>query len=201
MSGRGWTSAVVDVNAQPDLDEVIARVRGGDRDAYRRLVESCESSLRVVVAAIVPDAHQVEDVVQDAFVTAYTKLGDYEPGTNAVAWLKAIARNLALNERRRWCREQRRLDPNRARTIEAITDDVLGAVDQAPDDLLVKLRRCLDQLGGVGREVVHAFYWSGSTAETIATAHGRTMNWVCVVLHRARAALALCVRDKTSHGG
>lgn len=191
----------MDVSAQPGLDDVIARVRGGDREAYRRLIEACESSLRVVVAAIVPESHQVEDVVQDAFVTAYTKLADYEPGTNPVAWLKAIARNLALNERRRWCREQRRLDPHRARVVEAITAEVLGASDQAPDDLLIALRRCLERLGGASREIVHAFYWQGSTAEAIARAHGRTMNSVCVVLHRARAALAACVRTKAGHGG
>ncbi|MBA3847355.1 MAG: sigma-70 family RNA polymerase sigma factor [Planctomycetes bacterium] len=187
-------------SAQPDLDDVIARVRRGDREAYRRVIEATESVLRVVVAAIVPEAHQVEDVVQDAYVTAYTKLGDYRTGTNAVLWLKAIARNLALNERRRWCREQRRLNPRRAGNLAAIDAEVIAAADVAPDHLLEALRACLDRLGGVGREIVHAFYWSGASAEAIAASSGRTVGSVCVVLHRARAALADCVRRKDDHG-
>jgi RNA polymerase sigma-70 factor (ECF subfamily) len=183
-----------------DLDEAIARVVRGDREAYRDVIEACESSVRVVVAAIVPEQHQVEDVVQDCFVTAYNKLGEYQPGTNALAWMKTIARYLAMNERRRWCREQRRLgSQRRAELVESTTEEVAGMAERAPDDAVKALRGCIGRLSKAAREVVEAFYWSRSSAQAIAASVGKTTNWVFVVLHRSRAALADCIERGAVH--
>lgn len=181
------------------LDEIVIRVRAGDREAYRHIVEACEASMRVVVAAILPQELHVEDVVQDAFVTAYAKLAEYQTGTNVLAWLKTIARYMALNERRRYCREQRRLGHRGARILEAVSDDVAAIADGAPDCLLKTLQHCVDQLGQAAKGVVNEFYWSGSSAETIAGSMGKNVNWVRVVLHRARATLADCIQRGGPH--
>lgn len=184
------------------LDAVVVRVQAGDREAYRHIVECCEGYLRVVAAAIVQDPQAVEEVVQDAFVTAYAKLGDYRPGGNVLAWLAAIARNVARNERRRWYREQRRRGPVDPRIVVAarIEQDLMIVAAAAPDDLVHTLRRCMDRLGDTGRAVVEAFYWSGQRAEAIAQTHGKTVGWVRVVLHRARAALGACIQQRGSDG-
>jgi RNA polymerase sigma-70 factor, ECF subfamily len=79
----------------------IGAVLAGDREAYRQIITACEAKVRIVLAAILPVQDMVDDIAQEVFVTAYGKLRDYEPGSDFVAWLKAIARNLALNERRR----------------------------------------------------------------------------------------------------
>jgi RNA polymerase sigma-70 factor, ECF subfamily len=178
------------------LDEAIAQVLAGRQEDYRAIVDACEASLRVVVAAILPEQHMVEDVVQDAFVTAYGKLAEYRAGTNFLAWLKAIARYLALNERRRWCREHRHIDEHWTQTLDVLTSDLTGFAERAPDDLIEKLRGCVARLSGKTQNVVEAFYWSSAPVETIAAEQGKTVNWVRVVLHRARAALADCVERK-----
>jgi Sigma-70 region 2 len=85
----------------------IGAVLAGDREAYRQIITACEAKVRIVLAAILPVQDMVDDIAKEVFVTAYGKLRDYEPGSDFVAWLKAIARNLALNERRRWFRHAR----------------------------------------------------------------------------------------------
>ena len=88
------------------LDAAIIRSRSGDRDAYRQVIEGVEAAVRIVVAAIVPDRAQVDDVAQEVFITAWGKLDDYHAGSDPVRWFKAIARNLALNARRGWLRQE-----------------------------------------------------------------------------------------------
>src|SRR6266852_437387 len=95
------------VEPEAKLDALVAAVLADDREAYRQIIELCEAKVRVVLAAILPDREAVDDLAQEVFVTAYAKLGDFQPGSDFVAWLKAIARNLALNERKRWFRHER----------------------------------------------------------------------------------------------
>ena len=50
----------------PDLNELeaaIARARAGDQEAYRSVIEAAEAAVRIVVAAIVPERSQVEDLL------------------------------------------------------------------------------------------------------------------------------------------
>ena len=175
------------------LNEAIARVRDGDLEAFRQVVEIADTPLRLVVAAIVMESSQVEDVVQNAFVTAYRKLDEYRPDTNALAWMKAIARNLALNERRRSCREMRRLHDQRAEVWETIEAELVVQAYDSDPALLAALRQCLDRLRGTARQVVDAFYWGDATPQAIADLHGKTTGWVRVVLHRARAFIGDCL--------
>src|SRR5579871_2137301 len=84
------------------LDRIIEAVVGGDRESYRQVILRCEAMVRMILAAILPDPGGVDDVAQEVFVTAFGKLNQYQPGTDFELWLKAIARNLALNERKRW---------------------------------------------------------------------------------------------------
>src|SRR3712207_3723190 len=83
------------------VDRLVAEIRAGDRQLYARLVAAFEPPVRAVVAAMVPEPHVIDDVVNETFFTVYRKLDAYEPGTDFRAWVKAVARNVALNERRR----------------------------------------------------------------------------------------------------
>ena len=89
------------------LDALVGATLAGDREAYRQIITLSEAKVRVVLAAILPDSSVVEDLAQEVYVTAFYKLVDYRPGSDFLASLTTIARNLALNERRRWHRRER----------------------------------------------------------------------------------------------
>jgi RNA polymerase sigma-70 factor (ECF subfamily) len=63
------------------------------REAYPRLA--------VVAAAVLGSQASAEDVVQDAAIIAYQKVGAFVPGSNFTAWLVEIVRRCALNHRRK----------------------------------------------------------------------------------------------------
>lgn len=184
---------------QARIDEAVAKVRAGERDAYRAVIEACETRLRLVVAGVLPDSSLVEDVVQQAFVLAYTKLDQYQSGTGFIAWIATIARYEALNERRRWLSERAMRNRYGA---ELRIEQALGATPEPIDGLegatVAGLHACIEALQGRAAAVVKAHYFDNRDNEAIAAEHGRNAAWVRLVLHRARTALADCLKLK--HG-
>lgn len=57
-----------------DVDRILGRVRSGDTDAYEQLVRRCQSEVWRVVAGVLHDIRETEDLVQQTFVNAYFHL-------------------------------------------------------------------------------------------------------------------------------
>jgi RNA polymerase sigma factor (sigma-70 family) len=75
-----------------DLD----RARRGDPHAFDSLARAHERALYSHVARILGPGADAEDVVQDAFVSAWRSMAGFE-GTSFKAWLFRIARNRAID--------------------------------------------------------------------------------------------------------
>lgn len=184
-----------------DLDSVIRAVRAGDRERYGEVVTLLEARVRVVLSLMLPDRSVVQDLAHEVFVVAYLKLAEYREGTDFAAWVKAIARNLAYNERRRWIREKKFT----SRFAVAIEDDLIGSaidvlVEKAEEgekaEISVALRDCVAALSASARETIERFYFDDASVADIATNSGRTTGAIKVMLFRARAALAMCLAAK-----
>lgn len=83
----------------------IERARFGDRDAFDELVRPALGRLRGVVRRMVGDPDETEDVVQDALLRAYQKLGTFRGGSAFATWLVAIGTRASLDHlrtRKRW---------------------------------------------------------------------------------------------------
>ena len=77
------------------MDE-LDRARRGDPNAFESLARAHERALYAHVARILGPGADAEDVVQDAFVSAWRSLSGFE-GTSFKAWLFRIARNRAID--------------------------------------------------------------------------------------------------------
>src|SRR4051812_14838709 len=87
------------------LDDLVVRIRAGDRPAFVALIAATQDEVRSFVAAHATTVDLVEEAVQAAYVTAFERLADYRPGGTFLPWLKGIARNRLRHEtahRRRW---------------------------------------------------------------------------------------------------
>jgi RNA polymerase sigma-70 factor (ECF subfamily) len=84
-------------------NEVIGRVLAGDRDAYRGLVEKHYQFAFRIAFRITGDAADAEEVAQESFLRAYTKLSTFRRDASFSTWVNRIAMNTAINlvERRR----------------------------------------------------------------------------------------------------
>lgn len=180
-----------------EIDRAVHDVMRGERERYRMIVRAFEAQVRWLLAFLLPDRAAIDDLLQEVFVTAYLKIGEYQPGTDFAAWLRTIARNRAQNERRRWHREQRFKTRYGATLAEAQDAALLPVADAADQQPTVKsLRECLESLGGLGRSVVQLFYIEGRPIKEIGAMLEREPNAIKVALFRARASLGRCLHQK-----
>src|ERR1700746_1037761 len=78
----------------------IALTLGGDRDAYRALVERHSGSVFRLAYRLTGNRHDAEEVVQEAFLRAYQKLEQFEARANFGTWVYRIAANYAIDRMR-----------------------------------------------------------------------------------------------------
>lgn len=87
--------------AQLPDEALIARIRAGDSSAYAIILRRYNRRLYRVTRSILRDDDDAQDAMQEAYVRAFTNLGDYRTPGNFGAWLTRIAVNEALMKKRR----------------------------------------------------------------------------------------------------
>lgn len=81
--------------------ELLAACRRNDRRAQRALFERYSPRLKAVAVRYVRQAETAEDVLAEAWVKAFTKLGDYSGEGSFEGWLRRIVVNECLMYLRR----------------------------------------------------------------------------------------------------
>ena len=87
--------AVFDIEALTD-EEIVRRVLSGERDMFEIIMRRYNRRIYRTVRSIVRDSVEAEDVMQDAYVRAYTNLGQFAGLAKFSTWLTRIAVNEAL---------------------------------------------------------------------------------------------------------
>lgn len=100
----------------------IDAVKGGDPSAYDYLVSKYMKRVVSIAWGIVRNAHDAEDLAQEAFVKAYQTIGRFKTGQPFGPWIYRIVTNLALDvvkHRKRFRHEELRDVEPAARRDEA----------------------------------------------------------------------------------
>ena len=80
--------------------ELIKRARQGDGAAWEALVREHQEPAYRLAYLMLGDAHQAEDVTQEAFIRAYRGIDGFDPTRPFRPWMLSITANLARNQRR-----------------------------------------------------------------------------------------------------
>lgn len=187
---RGRTPTTSDV---PDDTALVTAVLGGDRDAFRHLVDREGATVVSACARILGSRADAEEVAQEAFVLAFRSLASWRGEGSLGAWVTRIAVRLAIRRSAR----QRRIawvDPEVAETIAGVgwppTDDAADpvvAVERA--ESTDRVRAALLALDEPYREVVALRFLGERSLAEIAAATGRPIGTVKTHLHRGLARL------------
>jgi RNA polymerase sigma-70 factor (ECF subfamily) len=166
-------------SSAPDAD-LVMRVRSGDSDAYEPLVNRHQTLLYRHALGMGLDHDTCLDLVQDAFVKAYTRLEDCQDPAHFRAWVFRIARNLCLDH----LKNVRRL---------SVPMSQLEGADDIPhreeSDVDRTLREALLTLPVALREAFLLKHDAGYTYEEVAELTNASPSAVKMRVHRAREAL------------
>src|SRR5260221_10281697 len=78
------------------LGRTVRAVAGGDREAFSRLYTDYSRMVHAVILGRVP-RRDVDDLVQDVFLTAYTRIRELRDPAAFGGWIASIARNRATD--------------------------------------------------------------------------------------------------------
>ena len=186
----------------PDADDraIVQAVLGGDREAFRRLVERESGAVVRACQRILVDHAEAEDVAQEAFVTAYRSLASWRGDGPFGAWLGRIAVRLALRQAGR----RRPLPWLEPATVASDREAVAAAPSTDPAQLTVRDERSTEVRAAVialpepYREVVALRFFADATLEDIARQTGRPLGTIKTQLHRGLARLRTAIEPGVS---
>jgi RNA polymerase sigma-70 factor (ECF subfamily) len=92
---------MIRVETQTAEDQLIEQSRQGNRDAFGELVLTYYQGVINVVYRLSGEMPLAEDIAQETFIRAWTKLDSYRPVGSFRIWLYRIATNAALDVLRR----------------------------------------------------------------------------------------------------
>lgn len=95
-----WAGCFVLIVPEHDR-ELVARTLAGDDRAFECLIAFCQAPLFNVALRFLGNREDARDVVQAAFIKAYTRLNTYDPRYRFSAWIHRIVMNEALNTLKR----------------------------------------------------------------------------------------------------
>jgi len=129
-----------------------------------------QAGLRAFVRALGVNEAWVDDMAQEVFIIAYRRLGHFEAGTDFGRWLRSIARNLAVNERRKEARRSRLL-PFAVADVLLYHDGENEFLGDDMDQLLRSMRDCVGRLPLRSQELLSRRYADGENARSLL------LNW------------------------
>lgn len=176
------------VGDQIEDEEVVRRVVAGDVAMFEILMRRHNQRVARAVRAILGGDDEVEDVMQQAYLSAFQHLPQFAGEARFVTWLTRIAVNEALARRRKRGRFFAGGDDEM--TIASLESDVPDPERQAVEsELRQVMEREVEALPDAFRAVVVLRDVEGlSTGETAVTL-GISEDLVKTRLHRARTML------------
>ncbi|MDH4232114.1 MAG: sigma-70 family RNA polymerase sigma factor [Nitrospirota bacterium] len=196
MSGRE--------NRSPDDDyELVARCKKGDLDAFESLVIKHQGKMLNIAFRMVGNYEDACEIVQDAFLSAYRGIGNFEKRSRFSTWLYTIVINTSRNRLRQIRsavrHEQFSLDDTVATGSGSmrvgLASDCPSAAEQLEKkELQAKVQGCINRLESEFREVLVLRDIQGFSYEEISDMLKIAQGTVKSRLFRARENMKDCLR-------
>ena len=187
----------------------IERTLGGDRDAFRVLVERHSHSIFRLAYRLTGNQHDAEEVVQEAFLRAFQKLGQFAARANFGTWVYRIAANYSIDLMRR----KRKEDARRETPVISTQDNPeIDPIDLLPDaapsperltqslELRSQIEQALAALSHAERTAFVMRHWEGCGIEEIAAVlnsnSGAAKNTVFRAVQKLRQMLQPFLENK-----
>lgn len=90
-----------DAKASSSLSDIVLACKNGDRLAQKQLFDSLASRMLPLCKRYMGNDESAQDVLQEGFITLFTKLDDYEGKGSFEGWARKIFVNTALMQLRK----------------------------------------------------------------------------------------------------
>ena len=169
-----------------ELTHVVERAQSGDRSAYGELVERFQHTVYALALARLRNPTDAQELVQEVFIHAMTKLSQLRDPHCFAGWLRQITERMAINR-------LTRRGPVRG-ADQGVLENVQAAGATPLEDLVrseqkAKLWAGLERLKPVDRATLVAFYINGRSLKQMSREFETPIGTIKRRLHVARNRL------------
>ena len=175
--------------SQDEFDSTtdVALAAGGDRQAFERMYRTHVNRVFSVCVRMSGDRVLAEELTQDVFVRAWSKLSLYRGESAFSTWLHRLAVNVVLNARKTEGRRRGRFAPEADDPQDAMP--IVAVARSAPAGIGIDLEAAIAALPPGARRVFVLHDIEGYKHEEIAGMLEITSGGSKAQLHRARLLL------------
>lgn len=163
---------------------------------FEILVRENADMLTAYIHAVVRDPSAVDDLFQEAMLTAWKRLNDYDKSRPFGPWLRGIAAKLMLAYHRRTVQSNVLCDEQTLEQISARFMELHRQPGDTFEEKLQSLRECIGALPDQYREVIRLRYDEEVTGQQLADQLGMTVETLKKRMQRGRAWLLNCLKRK-----
>jgi len=168
------SNLVTRVEQMIDDEELVARSRGGDLDAFNQLVLRWERPIYTLAYRVIGREEDARDIAQESFLRAFRALGGFKGQAKFSSWLYRITLNLC----RDWIRRERR--SNVAPVPEGI--DIVELAGEATPTETIEDLVSRKQLGDAVAKAMALLPEEQRTAIILKEYHGLTFQEIADLL-------------------
>ncbi len=185
------------VNPERLVDQkLVEKAQRGDKRAFGILVEKYHKKLTRLLARMVRDQSEIEDIVQDSFVKAYRAINNFRGDSAFYTWLYRIGINTAKNHLVSLGRRPKAMNEVEIEDVENFEDgDELRSIETPENTMMTKeiVATVNDTIEGLPDELKEAISlreMDGLSYEEIAELMQCPIGTVRSRIFRAREAIA-----------
>lgn len=172
-------------------EQLVERVRRGDRELYARIIERYQDKLYRYVAYLVRSGEDAKDIVQEVFIKVYVNLNGFDTKKKFSSWIYRIAHNESMN----------RLVKRKRETAFPEGDRIAGEGDieesVSKKEIQEMTQDCLDRMPVKYAEPLALFYLEEKSYEEIGDILHLPMGTVATRISRAKSLMKqICLRKK-----
>jgi RNA polymerase sigma-70 factor (ECF subfamily) len=164
--------------------EDVRRSQGGDVAAFERLYRAHAGRVMAICLRLAGESRRAEELMQDAFVQAWEKLGSFRGESAFATWLHRVAVNVFLVSERS---DVRRL--SRVGLVDDLDELPVAAFGSDDPGNRIDLERAISRLPPGARTAFVLHDIEGYQHDEIAAMSGIAPGTVRAQLHRARRLL------------
>jgi len=164
------------IDSASDMKFLVESASNGDESAVSSLVELTQDGLYRFFLYLTADSALSQDLSQDAYVRAFSKLHLLKEPEKSKSWLYRFGKNLFIDYVR----------ANKKHKAEALDEERLSDADSAQQDLIISTRQVLDKLEQNERIILVLVDMEGRSYQEAAEVLDVSESALRSRLHRAR---------------
>ncbi|MDU0355300.1 RNA polymerase sigma factor [Paraglaciecola aquimarina] len=174
--------------------DLIEKAKMGDIQSFEYLVRQYQAHIRKAIAVRLHNPVEADDLAQETFLIAFSKIHQFDCNSLFLPWLRGIAGNLLKNY---WRKHKEKLVGGLIE-LEQLVDETVEEVLTGVDEKFMAdcLAQCMQLLSADDNQILRRYYHQNYSIKQLTELCNSKHSTMTMRLHRLRERLKQCINRK-----